>query len=144
MLFAEDWSRPGPAYLPAAHDDVLARVLEDVLDRRKAADVADVRRVISAEFCVHRVGIDSDLHEHRQRVSAALDKFAEKRRTDAAVMCEPLRFLHDGSMTLRLDMTKVNDRLCVLHEEQGRSSENATSGRILVIGRRGYTPGSPS
>ena len=47
LLFAEDWSRSGPACLPAAHDDVLARVLEDVLDRRKAADPADMRRVIS-------------------------------------------------------------------------------------------------
>ena len=49
----------------------------------KAVDVADMRRVVSAEFLVHQVGIDSDLHEHRQRVSATLDKFAEKFRTDA-------------------------------------------------------------
>ena len=76
---------------------------------------------------MHRDGIDSDLHEHRQRVSAALDKFAEERRTEAAVMSEPLRFLRDGLMTLRLDMTKVNDRLSVLQEEQGRSSENAAA-----------------
>ena len=107
---------------------MLARVLEDVLDRRKAANVADMRRVISTEFRMHRVGIDSDLRDHPQRVSAALDKFAEERRTDAAVMSEPLRFLRDGLMTpLRLDMTKVNDRLCVLQEEQGRSSENAAA-----------------
>ena len=106
---------------------MIATVLEDLLDRRKAEDVADMRRVISTEFRMHRAWIDSDLHEHRQRVSAALDKFAEERRTDAAVMSEPLRFLRDGLMTLRLDMTKVNDRLCVLQEEQGRSSENAAA-----------------
>ena len=29
LLFAEDWIRAGPAYLPAAHDDVLTSVLED-------------------------------------------------------------------------------------------------------------------
>ena len=75
LLFAEDWSRPGPACLPAAQDDVLASVLEDVLDLRKASDAADMRRVISAEFRVDRAGIDSDLHEYRQRVSAVLDKF---------------------------------------------------------------------
>ena len=114
LFFAEDWSRPRHTCLPAAHVDVLARVLEDVLNRREAADVADMRRVISAKFRMHQAGIDRDLHEHRQRVSAALDNFAKQRRTDAAVMSEPLRFLRDGLMTLRLDMTKVNDRLCVL------------------------------
>ena len=62
LLFTEDWSRPGRACLPAAHDDVLARVLEHVLDRRKAADMAYMRGVISAEFRTHRAGIDSDLH----------------------------------------------------------------------------------
>ena len=118
-----------------------------------------MRRVISTEFRMHRAGMDSDLQEHGQRVSAALDKFAEERRTDAAVMFEPLRFLRDGLMTLRLDMTKVNDRLCVLQEVQGRSSgtrpqlaapstsltrASTTSGRISVIGQRGYTPGSLS
>ena len=41
-------------------------------------------------------------------------------------MSEPLRCLRDGLMTIRLDMTKVNDRLCVLQEE-GRSRENAAA-----------------
>ena len=86
-----------------------------------------MRRAISAEFRMHQVGIDSDLHEHRQRVSAALDKFAEERGTDTAVMSEPLCFLRNGMITLRLYMTKVNDRLCVLQEEQRRSSENAAA-----------------
>ena len=72
-----------------------------------------MHRVISTEFRIHWAGIDSDLRDHRQRVSTALDKFAEKRHMDAAVMSEPLHFLRDGLMTLRLDMTKVNDRLCV-------------------------------
>ena len=72
--------------------------------------MTDMRRVI-----------DSDLHEHRQRVSGALDKSAEERRTDAAVMSDPLRFLLNGLITIRLDMTKVNDRLCVFQEDQGRS-----------------------
>ena len=127
LLFTEDWSHPGRACSLAAHDDVLAMVVEDLLDRRKAWDVAGVRRVISAEFRMHRAGIDGDLHEHRQRVSAALDKFAEDRRTDTAVMSEPLRFLRDGLITLRLDMTKVNDRFYVLQEEKGRSSWNAAA-----------------
>ena len=70
---------------------------------------------------MHRSGIDSDLYEYRQRVSAALDKFAEEKRTHAAVMSELLHFQCNGLITLRLDMTKVNDRLCVLQEEQGRS-----------------------
>ena len=83
-----------------------------------------MRRVISAEFRMHRAGIDSDLDEHWQRVSTALDKFVKERLTEAAVISEPLHFQRDGLMTLRLDMTKVNDRLCVLQEEQGRSSEN--------------------
>ena len=86
-----------------------------------------MRRVISTEFRMHRAGIDSDLRDHRQRFSAALEKFAKERRTDAAVMSEPRRFRRDGLMTLRLDMTKVNDRLCVLQEEQGRSSETAAA-----------------
>ena len=47
LFFAQEWSRPERTCLPAAHDDVLAWVLEDVLDRRKAADVADMCRVIS-------------------------------------------------------------------------------------------------
>ena len=86
LFFAEDCSRPGRTCLPAAHDDVLARVLKDVLDRRKVVDVVDMRRVISAEFRMQWAGIYSDLHVHRQRVSAALDKFAEERRTDPAVI----------------------------------------------------------
>ena len=85
LFITEDCSRPGCACLPAAHDDVLARLLEGILDRRKAGDVADMRRVISAEFRMHRAGIHSDLHEHRQRVFVALYKFEEKRRTDTAV-----------------------------------------------------------
>ena len=127
LVFTEYCSSQDRACLHAAHDDVFARVLEDLLDQRKAGDVADMRRVISTEFRMHRAGIDSDLQEHWQRVSAALDKFAEERGTDAAVMSQPLRFLCDGLMTLRLNMTKVNDRLCVLQEEQGRSSENAAA-----------------
>ena len=59
LFFAEDWSRPERTCLPAANGDVLARVLEDVLDRRKAADMADKRRVISAEFRMHRSGIEA-------------------------------------------------------------------------------------
>ena len=65
--------------------------------------------------------------EHRQRASAALDKFAGESRTDAAVLSEPLRFLRDGLITLRLGMTKVNDHLCVLQEDQRRSLENAAA-----------------
>ena len=106
---------------------MLTRVLEDVLDRRKAVDVADMHRVISTEFLTHRAEIHSELNEHRQRVSAALEKFSKERRTDAAVMSEPLCFLRDGLITLRLDMTKLNDRVCVLQEEQGCSSGNAAT-----------------
>ena len=127
LVFTEYCGSPDSACLPAAHDNVLDRVLEDLLNRRKAGDVAEMRRVISTEFRMHRAGIDSDLHEHRQRVSTTLDKFAQERRTDTAVMSEPLRFLRDGLITLLLDMTKVDDRLCVLQQEQRRSSENAAA-----------------
>ena len=41
-------------------------------------------------------------------------------------MFKLVRFLRDGLITLRLDMTKVNDRLCV-SQEQERSSENTAA-----------------